>query len=53
MQVQATLAGPGAPEWKAESVAGNYRVAMGLIPVGFEGVIPLVTSNPFSLVVEE
>ena len=51
--IHATLAGPGAPEWKDEGIDGSYRVAIGLLPVGAEGIIPLVTSNPFALVVHE
>ena len=52
MPVHAGLAGPAAPRWEAGSIDGNYRVAIALLPVGAEGVIPLVTSNPFALVVE-
>jgi len=52
VDVGAAVAGPGGPTWERDAVAGTYRLAVGLVTPGLNGLIPRLTSNPFTLVEE-
>ena len=48
MSISAAVEGPGAPAWEAPSIAGTYRVSLGLVlQQGVSGLIPRVPSNAF------
>jgi hypothetical protein len=50
MTITASVAGNAAPEWGSPTVGGTYRLLAGLIPEGFSGTIPTVSSNQFVLI---
>jgi len=49
MTITASVAGAGGPLWGNASVAGTYRLNAALIPEGFSGTIPTISSNAFTL----
>jgi len=49
MPLAAVIAGNGGPVWGTSTVEGTYRVLAALVPEGFSGIIPTVSSNAFVL----
>ena len=49
MTFTASVAGNGGPRWDNISIDGTYRFLAGLIPDGFSGTIPTISSNAFVL----
>jgi hypothetical protein len=48
-QVTASVSGPGGPDWNGEALPGTYRLTVGLVPRGHNGMIPRAASNSFTL----
>jgi hypothetical protein len=50
LSVDAAISGNGGPMWGDGTLTGRYRLSAALLPDGYSGVIPKITSNTFTLV---
>lgn len=50
IHIGGSLTASASPRWEADAVGGTYRLRIGLMPVGGDGAVPTIASNPFVVV---